>query len=154
MYSDSLERFYDGTLGPLWAQDLREVRALLQKEAELQELVRLVGVDALSVADRLVLESAKSVREDFLQQSAFTEGDSYTSLAKQLRMLNAVLLWSHEAGRAASQGIQLAAILSMPVRVDVARAKFIAETNLSAASLSATLGRLPGCSPRARRPWR
>lgn len=132
LYSDSLERFYDGTLGPLWAQDLREVRALLQKEAELQELVRLVGVDALSVADRLVLESAKSVREDFLQQSAFTEGDSYTSLAKQLRMLNAVLLWSHEAGRAASQGIQLAAILSMPVRVDVARAKFIAETNLSA----------------------
>jgi len=132
LYSDSLERFYDGKLGPLWAQDLREVRALLQKEAELQELVRLVGVDALSVADRLVLESAKSVREDFLQQSAFTEGDSYTSLAKQLRMLNAVLLWSHEAGRAASQGIPLAAILSMPVRVDVARAKFIAETNLSA----------------------
>ena len=132
LYSESLQRFYDAQLGTLWAQDIREVRALLQKEAELQELVRLVGVDALSVADRLVLESAKSVREDFLQQSAFTEGDSYTSLAKQLRMLNVVLLWSHEANKAASNGIQLAAILSMPVRGDIARAKFVGETNLAA----------------------
>jgi V/A-type H+-transporting ATPase subunit A len=132
LYSDSLEHFYDAQLGTAWAEDIREVRALLQKEAELQELVRLVGVDALSVADRLVLESAKSVREDFLQQSAFTEGDSYTSLTKQLRMLNAVLLWSHEANTAASNGIQLAAILSMPVRVDIARAKFVEETNLAA----------------------
>ncbi|MEN6550785.1 MAG: V-type ATP synthase subunit A [Candidatus Cryosericum sp.] len=132
LYSESLQRFYDAQLGTLWAQDIREVRALLQKEAELQELVRLVGVDALSVADRLVLESAKSVREDFLQQSAFTEGDSYTSLAKQLRMLNVVLLWSHEANTAASNGIQLAAILSMPVRGDIARAKFVGETNLAA----------------------
>jgi V/A-type H+-transporting ATPase subunit A len=98
LYSNLLERFYDKELGERWSQNIHEARALLQKEAELQELVRLVGVDALSVSDRLVLESAKSIREDFLQQGAFTEGDSYTSLRKQLRMLDVIMLWSHLAG--------------------------------------------------------
>lgn len=131
LYSNLLEKFYDKELGDGWSKDILEVRALLQKEAELQELVRLVGVDALSVSDRLVLESAKSIREDFLQQGAFTEGDSYTSLGKQLRMLDTILLWSHLARKAATGGVPLDAILSMPVRVDIARSKAIPETNLA-----------------------
>jgi len=125
LYSNLLEKFYDKEVGEEWSRNIVEVRALLQKEAELQELVRLVGVDALSVSDRLVLESAKSVREDFLQQGAFTEGDSYTSLGKQLRMLDSIMLWSHLAGKAAADGIPLNAILAMPVRVEIARSKAI-----------------------------
>ena len=132
LYSNLLERFYDKELGERWSQDIHEARALLQKEAELQELVRLVGVDALSVPDRLVLESAKSIREDFLQQGAFTEGDSYTSLRKQLKMLDAIMLWSHLAGKAASSGIPLDAILTMPIKVEIARSKAIPETNIAA----------------------
>ena len=132
LYSILLEKFYEKELGQGWSQDILEARALLQKEAELQELVRLVGVDALSVADRLVLESAKSIREDFLQQGAFTEGDSYTSLRKQLLMMNTILLWSHMAGKAAANGVPLDAILTMPVRVEIARSKAIPETNLAA----------------------
>src|SRR5450756_85988 len=132
LYSNLLERFYDKELGERWSQNIREVRALLQKEAELQELVRLVGVDALSVADRLVLESAKSIREDFLQQGAFTEGDSYTSLRKQLRMLDVIMLWSHLAGKAASGGVPLDAVLTMSVRIEIARSKSIPEANLAA----------------------
>jgi V/A-type H+-transporting ATPase subunit A len=132
LYSNLLERFYDKELGERWSQDIHEARALLQKEAELQELVRLVGVDALSVPDRLVLESAKSIREDFLQQGAFTEGDSYTSLRKQLRMLDVIVLWSHLAGTAASGGVPLGAVLAMPVRIDIARSKNIPEANLAA----------------------
>ncbi len=132
LYSDLLEQFYDKELGERWSQHIREARAVLQKEAELQELVRLVGVDALSVSDRLVLESAKSIREDFLQQGAFTEGDSYTSLQKQLRMLDVIMLWSHLAERVTHTGVALDAVVAMPVRVDIARAKSIPETNLSA----------------------
>ncbi|MHB8106799.1 MAG: V-type ATP synthase subunit A [Candidatus Cryosericum sp.] len=130
LYSNLLESYYDRELGERWSQEIREVRALLQKEAELQELVRLVGVDALSVSDRLVLESAKSVREDFLQQGAFTEGDSYTSLRKQLRMLDVIMLWSHLAGKAAAGGVPLDAVLTMSVRVEIARSKSIPEANL------------------------
>jgi V/A-type H+-transporting ATPase subunit A len=132
LYSNLLEQFYDKELGERWSQDIHEARALLQKEAELQELVRLVGVDALSVPDRLVLESAKSIREDFLQQGAFTEGDSYTSLRKQLRMLDVIMLWSHLAGKAASGGVPLGAVLAMSVRIDIARSKNIPEANLAA----------------------
>lgn len=132
LYSDLLDRFYDKELGERWSQNIHEARALLQKEAELQELVRLVGVDALSVADRLVLESAKSIREDFLQQGAFTEGDSYTSLRKQLRMLDVIMLWSHLANNVTAKGVPLDAVLGMPVRVEIARSKSIPEANLGA----------------------
>jgi V/A-type H+-transporting ATPase subunit A len=79
-----------------------------------------------------VLESAKSIREDFLQQGAFTEGDSYTSLRKQLRMLDVIMLWSHLAGKAASGGVPLDAVLTMSVRVEIARSKGIPEANLAA----------------------
>jgi V/A-type H+-transporting ATPase subunit A len=130
LYSDLLEQFYDKELGERWSQHIREARAVLQKEAELQELVRLVGVDALSVPDRLVLESAKSIREDFLQQGAFTESDSYTSLLKQLRMLDVIMLWSHLADKATRAGAPLGAVVAMSVRVDIARSKSIPEANL------------------------
>jgi V/A-type H+-transporting ATPase subunit A len=130
LYSDLLEQFYDKELGERWSQHIREARAVLQKEAELQELVRLVGVDALSVPDRLVLESAKSIREDFLQQGAFTESDSYTSLLKQLRMLDVIMLWSHLADKDTRAGAPLGAVVAMSVRVDIARSKSIPEANL------------------------
>jgi V/A-type H+-transporting ATPase subunit A len=135
LYSDLLEQFYDKELGERWSQHIREARAILQKEAELQELVRLVGVDALSVSDRLVLESAKSIREDFLQQGAFTESDSYTSLRKQLRMLDVIMLWSHLADKATRAGTPLGAVVAMPIRVDIARSKSIPEANLGAFDL-------------------
>lgn len=132
LYSDSLSDYYIGALGERWQDHIRETRAILQKEAELEELVRLVGIDALSTADRLVLEAAKSIREDFLQQSAFSPTDSYSSLKKQLRMLDVVLLFAELARKAASQGVPLDTILSMPIRGDIAHAKNIDESNLAA----------------------
>lgn len=132
LYSDGLEPYYAGELGDKWSRHIRRARATLQKEAELQELVRLVGIDALSIPDRLVLESAKSIREDFLQQGAFSESDSYTSLRKQLRMLDVIMLWSDLAEKAASSGVALEVITTMPVRVEIARCKSIPETNLGA----------------------
>ncbi len=132
LYGDSLRDYYMRVLGERWSDHIREVRALLQKEAELQELVQLVGVDSLSIGDRLVLEAAKSIREDFLQQSAFSPTDSFSSLKKQLRMLDVILLFTHLAGDTARKGVPLEEIIAMPVRGDIAHMKNIDESRLGA----------------------
>ena len=92
--------------------------------------MRLVGVDALSVQDRLTLETAKSLREDFLHQNAYHEVDTYTSLAKQYRMLKAILHFHHAARAALEGGAALNAILELPVRESIARMKYIPETEM------------------------
>ncbi|MDO9099261.1 MAG: V-type ATP synthase subunit A [Caldisericota bacterium] len=130
LYPDSLAGYYSQNLGERWIPQIQEARTVLQKEAELQELVRLVGVDALSSVDRLTLEWAKSIREDFLQQSAFSDTDSYTSLGKQLRMLDAIMLFAHLAQEATAQGVPLDRVLSLPIRVDIARSKAIDESSM------------------------
>ena len=103
---------------------------LLQQEAELEEIVRLIGLDALSEEDRLILETAKSIREDFLHQNAFHEVDTYSSLEKQHRMLRLVLRFHEEAQRAIGGGVSIEDILQLEVRERIARAKYVPEEEL------------------------
>lgn len=108
----------------------QEAMTLLQEEAELQEIVRLVGYDALSESDQLKMEIAKSLREDFLQQNAFHEIDTYASMTKQFKILNLVMMFGEEARRAIDAGVFLKNVLKLDVRDRIARAKYIAESDL------------------------
>ena len=103
---------------------------LLQEESSLQEIVRLVGRDTLSEKDQLKLEVAKSIREDYLQQNAFMESDTYTSLSKQDKMLDLVLKFYDEGLRGLDSGAYLKEISEMPVREKIARAKYLPEEEL------------------------
>jgi V/A-type H+-transporting ATPase subunit A len=107
-----------------------EAMRLLQEEAELNEIVRLVGFDALSLKDRFTLEVTKTIREDYLHQNAFHEIDTYTSIHKQFRMLKAILLFYHEGQRALSEGAMFKELSNLPVREKIAKAKLILENNL------------------------
>jgi V/A-type H+-transporting ATPase subunit A len=103
---------------------------VLQQEAELKEIARLVGVDALSNRDRLVLGTAKSIREDFLHQNAFDEVDTYTSFPKQYKMLHNILLLNRVAGEAIEQGIQAEEVFGLPVQEEISRSRYIPESEL------------------------
>jgi len=102
--------------------------SLLEQEAELLEIVRLVGAEALSPQDRLALETSRSIREDFLHQNAFHEVDTFTSMAKQYEMLKTVLHFHKEGLAAIDAGVETADIFKLPVREEIARAKYIPET--------------------------
>jgi len=99
----------------------------------LQQLAQLVGMDALSPGDRLLLETARMVREDILHQNAFDDIDAYTSLSKQGRMLAAILTFHRLAEARLAEGAELSAILQLPVREAISRAKLIAEAEVDAA---------------------
>ena len=100
LYLEKMGEWMDAHVADDWSALRTEAMALLQEEANLEEIVRLVGMDALSEGDRLKLEVAKSIREDYLQQNAFHENDTYTSLNKQYKMLNLILSFKHEAEKA------------------------------------------------------
>ena len=104
---------------------------LLQEESNLQEIVRLVGKDTLSYDDQLKLEAAKSIREDFLQQNAFHEQDTFTSLAKQDKMLSMVLEFYDKSVLALKEGVYLGDLLNLPIRERIARAKYIDEKDIA-----------------------
>ncbi|MCM8806684.1 MAG: V-type ATP synthase subunit A [Candidatus Omnitrophica bacterium] len=115
------------------AEDFMEIRneamALLEREAELLEIVRLVGMETLSLKDRLILEIARSIREDFLHQSAFDEMDAYTTLKKQYYMLKTIILFYRVSSSALEKGKTLEEILKNPVREEIARMRYIPEKN-------------------------
>jgi V/A-type H+-transporting ATPase subunit A len=130
LYLDTLTDFFKEKMGSDWIELRVKAMSLLRKEAELQEMVRLVGIDALSPNDRLVLETARSIREDFLQQNAFTPEDTFTSLPKQYRMLKLIDLFDVKAHESLKKGVDLEEIISLPVRVEISRAKFISDDEL------------------------
>ncbi|MBM6859494.1 V-type ATP synthase subunit A [Clostridium saudiense] len=130
LYSDTIDAYFNKEVAEDWSELRIEAMALLQEEASLDEIVRLVGIDALSEKDRLKLEVAKSIREDYLQQNSFHEVDTYTSLEKQYRMLKLVLLFKKEAERALEAGVYLNKILELEVRDKIARAKYISEDDI------------------------
>lgn len=103
---------------------------LLQTEAELNEIVQLVGVDALSHGVRLILETARSIREDFLHQNSFHEVDTYTSLHKQYRMMKLILTFYKEANEAIKQGVTIQKLTKMDVIERIGRAKYVEEMNV------------------------
>ena len=132
LYLDRIDSWLRTNVGRDWPEMRAEAMGILQKEDELQEIVRLVGVDALSREDRMTLETAKSIREDFLHQNAFDEIDTYTSMDKQYRLLKVILNFHHEAHAALGRGADLEALLNLAVREDIARSKLIPEDNLEA----------------------
>jgi len=131
LYTDTFDEFYRNNLGGEWVELRSEAMRILQEEAELEEIVRLVGVDALSRKERLVLETAKSIREDFLHQNSFHEVDTYASLGKQFKMIKLIMAFHHEAKRAAERGTNLLEILNLPVRDQIARARYLAESDMA-----------------------
>ena len=109
-----------------------EAMGLLEQEAELLEIVRLVGAEALSPQDRLALETARSIREDFLHQNAFHDVDTYTSMQKQYEMLKTVLHFHKQALAAVQSGTETAEIFKLPVREEIARAKYVPQDQIAA----------------------
>ena len=124
LYADRLAAWYEENVAEGFADLRAQALALLQEEAELNEIVRLVGYDALSAADALTLETAKSLREDFLHQNAFHETDTYTSLALQFRLLRCILRFHDAAKREVERGTPLAEVLKNPLRAEIAKLKY------------------------------
>ena len=131
LYQTMVDETCNETVDRYWAANRREAMAILKRESELEELVRLVGMDALSPHDRLLLETAKMIREDFLHQNAYDAVDTYTSLPKQFKLLQAILAYFHYVRQALAAGADLNALLALPVRGEISRAKFIPEDQLA-----------------------
>ncbi|MEO0085065.1 MAG: V-type ATP synthase subunit A [candidate division WOR-3 bacterium] len=127
LYTRALAEALTRRGGPEFVEDAAKAIELLEKEAELLEIVRLVGLEALSGRDRLVLECARSIREDFLHQNAFHEVDTHTSPAKQAAMLRVILAFYAMATEALEQGVEPTALERLTAREQVARMKFLAE---------------------------
>ena len=123
LYTDSLREFYDKEFGATYMANRTKAMSILQEEAELQEIVRLVGQDALSPADRMTMETARMIREDFLQQNAFITEDAYSSYGKQFRLLDLVLQYDTKCRAALEKGADLNALFSIGAREAVGRAK-------------------------------
>ena len=130
LYTHDLDPYYREKVNEEFPSLREKAMELLEREAELEEIVRLVGIDALSAKDRLVLEGAKSIREDFLHQNAYHEIDTYTSLKKQYLMLKLILFFYDKSVEALQKGAELESIIELPVRVDIARAKYIPEEEM------------------------
>ena len=122
--SDTLGAFYRDSVAERWLSNRSESLRMLQEEADLQEIVRLVGLDAISARDRLLLETTRAIREAFLQQNAFHDVDTFTPLGKQYLMLDAILQFHHGALAKLEEGVALDELLALPVRERVARMKF------------------------------
>ena len=130
LYDDKLDNWYSENVAEDFNALKGELRIVLQEESQLNEIVRLVGMDALGAKDRLTMETAKSVREDYLHQNAFHEVDTYTSLNKQYLMMKLILGFYHEATEALDNGAELADLLALSVREQIGRAKYIEESHL------------------------
>lgn len=128
LYSDRLRKYYDAKVAPDWSKLVGTTMEILQEEANLNEIVRLVGIDALGFKDRVTMECARSIREDFLHQNSFHEVDTYTSLEKQYDMLKLIITWYQKALDLSGKHIALDRIIDMPVREQIGRAKYIPES--------------------------
>lgn len=131
LYMDQIGDWMDKNVSEEWSELHHEAMALLQQESELEEIVKLVGYDSLSAPDRLTLESARSIREDYLQQNAFDDDDTYTSNKKQYELLKMILVLSKESKVALNSGIKVEKIIALPVNEKIARAKYIPEEKFS-----------------------
>ena len=130
LYLDDMEKWFNLEVARDWMEGRQKMMSLLQEEAELEEIVKMVGMDALSPGDRLKMEAARSIREDFLHQNSFHEVDTYTSLKKQYMMMQLVNAFYEKAVEALSKGAELRKLISMPVREQIGRFKYIKEDAL------------------------
>lgn len=132
LYTDSLSDWYNNNVSAEWMTLRSRFMAILNDEAELKEIVKLIGMDALSAGDRLKMETARSIREDFLHQLAFHDIDTYTSLKKQLYMMKLILNFHDEAEAAIARGADVEQVAELPVREKIGRFKYITEENTDA----------------------
>ena len=132
LYLDDMEKWFNGNVAEDWMEGRQKMMTLLQEEAELEEIVKMVGMDALSPTDRLKMEAARSIREDFLHQNSFHEVDTYTSLKKQHMMMRLVNAFYERSVAALGEGASLRKLISMPVREQIGRYKYTLEENLDA----------------------
>ncbi len=133
LYVDTMEKWFNAQVDADWTNLRAEMLKLLQEEAELNEIVQLVGMDAISAPDRLKLEAARSIREDFLHQNAFHETDTYTSLKKQHMMMRLILGYYEGAQEALKQGANIERLVNLPVREAIGRFKYTEEDRLDTA---------------------
>ena len=132
LYMDGVEPYFNSQVAADWTKLRARIMSLLQDEAELDEIVKLVGMDALSAPDRIKLEAARSVREDYLQQNAFDGVDTYTSPKKQHTMMQLVLSYFDEATAALKEGARVNELVSLPVREAIGRFKYTPEEEIEA----------------------
>ncbi|MEM1484053.1 V-type ATP synthase subunit A [Oscillospiraceae bacterium PP1C4] len=131
LYIDTMSSWFNKQVHSDWMELRAKIMRLLQDESELDEIVKLVGMDALSAPDRLKLEAARSIREDFLHQDAFHETDTYTSLEKQHTMMQLVVDFYESTIAALAQGISIEKLVKLPVRERIGRFKYIPDAQMA-----------------------
>jgi len=136
LYADSLSSWFDNNVSEDWNTCRSRFLHILQEEAELEEIVRLVGMDALSAADRLKMEVARSIREDFLHQLAYHEVDTYSSLKKQNLLMRLILGFYDKAASALELGADIERIVALPIRERIGRFKYIPENDIEVEATS------------------
>ena len=132
LYLDNMHDWFNGTVSEDWMEGRQKMMSLLTEEAALEEIVQMVGMDALSPGDRLKMEAARSIREDFLHQNSFHEVDTYTPLRKQYLMMKLVLAFYEQATEALSKGASMKVLLGMDVRERIGRYKYTTADNIEA----------------------
>ena len=130
LYLDDMEKWFNGQVAEDWMEGRQKMMTLLQEEAELEEIVKMVGMDALSPSDRLKMEAARSIREDFLHQLAFHEVDTYSSLRKQYLMMKLVLRFYDGSLDALKKGANIEKLVSIPSRESIGRFKYVHENDI------------------------
>jgi V/A-type H+-transporting ATPase subunit A len=128
LYLDSIADWYVGNVAKDWRELREKTMYLLQKEVELQEIVQLVGPDALPESEKAILDVTRMIREDFLQQSAYSDTDSFCPMEKQYLMLKVIMSYYAEVNKAMDRGITLKQIQALPLKTSIGRMKDIAET--------------------------
>ena len=141
LYADSLSEWFNGNVKPDWYKLRGRLMAILQEESELEEIVKLVGMDALSPSDRLKLEAARSIREDYLHQNAFDDVDTYTSLDKQYLLMELILAYYDKSFEGLKKGASIEKLVSLPSREKIGRFKYADEKKIESefAEISAEL---------------
>ncbi len=130
LYVDNMQDWFNENVAPDWMDLRQRLMSILQDEAELDEIVKMVGMDALSPSDRLKMEAARSIREDYLHQNSFHEVDTYTDLQKQYRMMKLVLAYYDQALMALDAGAGINDLINLPVREPIGRFKYVEKDNV------------------------
>lgn len=131
LYAQKLGEYWDGFYDGEWSVYRTEAMSLLEDEDKLKEIVRLVGVDALSKEERMVLETSKSIREDFLHQNSFHEIDTYASMDKQFKMLRNILTFHSLGMQVLKRGGTMRSVFELPIREDISRMRYTEENELA-----------------------
>ena len=131
LYVDNMGKWFEENVNEHWMEDRQKLMTLLQEEAELDEIVKMVGMDALSAGDRLKMEAARSIREDFLHQNSFHEIDTYASMDKQFKMLRNILTFHSLGMQVLKRGGTMRSVFELPIREEISRMRYTEENDLA-----------------------